>query len=542
MRKFVEFLSGFGGLTLSFILFTTVAVVGLFHLEYKPSLYWVFLVLSGGTFLITFALNFIGWVKTIFDDYRKTGNPINFLYEFFASLKLAIFIMLVLGILSMLGSTYIQQNRPFEWYLDQYGYDVGIWIWKLYLNDVFHSWYYILFIVLLAVNLTVCSIKRLPAVWRQAFGRERFTKLDEKMEKRLKAITVKVPGKEEVISFLKRKGFKVYMEEEDGRTYLYAEKGRFSRLGVYITHIALLIIMAGALIDALVGLRGSLLVAEGDTNDTILVGPEQKRYKLPFAVHLVDFRIKTYGEENPNVDQKIAMAISSYESDIEILERGRVVAKGTVKVNEPFDYGRYRLFQATYGILEGTSNMGVIVVDRKKAKENPEEAVVGTFTIRTGKVVEFKNMLISIDRVILNIHDPNNENELAPAVVLKVLINREAYNVPVIYDPRLTAVVFNQIEDLKEFPYMFFMDGFEPLFFSGLEVSYHPGTPIIWIGSTLLVLGMAVAFYTVHRKVWFRIEGKEAKLAIYSHKFKEEFKRTFLRELEALHSHGTERA
>ncbi|NPB07870.1 MAG: cytochrome c biogenesis protein, partial [Aquificae bacterium] len=538
MRKLAEFLSGFGGLTLSFILFTAVVVVGLFHLEYRPPLYWALLAISGGTFLVSFLLNLVGWIRAIAEDYRRTGNPLNFLYEFFASLKLAIFIMLVLGILSMLGSTYIQQNRPFEWYLDQFGYEVGIWIWKLYLNDVFHSWYYVLFIVLLAINLIVCSIKRLPAVWRQAFGKERFTRLDEKMEKRLKAITVRIPGSEDLIRFLKRKGFKVYMEEEGGRTYLYAEKGRFSRLGVYITHIALLVIMAGALIDALVGIRGSLLVAEGDTSDTILVGPEQKRYKLPFAVRLVDFRIKTYGEENPNVDERIAMAVSSYESDIEILERGEVVARGTVKVNEPFDYGRYRLFQATYGILEGTSGMGVIVVDRKKARENPEEAVVGTFTIRTGKVVEFRDMLISIERVILNIHDPDNQNELAPAVVLKVLLNRKAYNVPVIYDPRLTAMVFNQIEDLRDFPYMFFMDGFEPLFFSGLEVSYHPGTPLIWIGSTLLVLGMAVAFYTVHRKVWVRIEGKEAKIALYSHKFKEEFKRTFLRELEALHSHA----
>ncbi|HID65695.1 MAG TPA: cytochrome c biogenesis protein, partial [Aquificaceae bacterium] len=113
-------------------------------------------------------------------------------------------------------------------------------------------------------------------------------------------------------------------------------------------------------------------------------------------------------------------------------------------------------------------------------------------------------------------------------------INRTSYNVPVVYDPRLTATLYSHIEQIKDFPYMFFMNGFEPLFFSGFEVSYNPGTPVIWFGSIILILGMAVAFYSVHRKIWFRIEGDTAKIAFYSHKFKEEFKRSFLRELEEL--------
>ncbi len=537
MSRVFNFLKSYAGLVVGFILFTAAVIIGLFHLEERNILYWIFFTISLVTFGVSFLLNLYEWIKQIIQDYRKHKGIFDFLYDFFASLKLAIFIMLVLGILSMLGSTYIQQNKPFEWYLDQFGYEVGIWIWKLWLNDVFHSWYYILFIVLLAVNLIVCSIKRLPKVWKQAFSKERLTRLDEKAEKHLKPITMKVPGVEPVIKFLSKKGFKVYMEEEGNRVYLFAEKGRYSRLGVYITHIALLVIMAGALIDAIVGVRGSLLIPEGDTNDTILVGPEQKPYKLPFAVHLIDFRIKTYGEEKENVSEKFAQAISSYESDIEIINDGHVVAKGTVKVNHPFDFKNYRLFQATYGLLEGTSNMGLIIIDRKKALENPDEAVVGTLDIRSGKVVEFKDMLISIDRVILNIHDPENQNELAPAVVLKVLWERQPYDVPVVYDPRLTVLLFSQVEELKDFPYIFFMNGFEPLFFSGLEVSYHPGTILIWIGSTILVLGMAVAFYTVHRKVWIRIEGDTAKVSIWSHKFKEEFKRNFLKELESLHSH-----
>ncbi|HIQ49239.1 MAG TPA: cytochrome c biogenesis protein, partial [Aquifex aeolicus] len=192
MKRLIEFLSGYGGLVLGFLMFSGISILGLFHLEEVSILYWIAFSFGAIFFAISFSLNLYSWVKAIVEDYKKYPNIFSFIYDFFASLKLAIFIMLVLGILSMLGSTYIKQNEPFEWYLDNFGYEVGIWIWKLWLNDVFHSWYYIAFIVLLAVNLIVCSIKRLPRVWKQAFSKERIMKLDEKAEKHLKPITAKI--------------------------------------------------------------------------------------------------------------------------------------------------------------------------------------------------------------------------------------------------------------------------------------------------------------------------------------------------------------
>ena len=539
----------FGFFVFTLVLFAGVVIYGLFHTEEPGALYWTFFGISALLFLIGLLATLYKGARELIRDYRRHGNFWGFLYDFFASLKLAIFIMLLLGIFSMLGSTYIQQNEPFEVYLDKFGPTKAVWFWRLWLNDVFHSWYYIALIVLLAVNLIVCSIKRLPRIWRQTFGSERILKLDERAEKHLKPISVRIKDPQDVINLLIKKGFKVYREEEGGKIYLFAEKGRYSRLGVYIVHIALLIIMLGALIDAIFGIRGFLPVPEGETSNIMLVGPEDRRVKLPFAVHLKDFRIVTYGEEAQQKGTKVAEAfreaVASYQSDIEIINSGKKVAEGTVEVNKPFDFRSYRIFQASYGLTGGVGEMGVVVVDKDKAQKEPEKAIVGTFTIGSGKVVEFKDMLISVERVLLNIHNPQAgmDGELAPAVVLKVLWNRKDYNVPVVYDPQLTVLIYSEVgKELEDFPYVFFMDGFVPQFYSGFQVSYHPGTNIIWLGSIILVLGMAVAFYTVHRKVWVRIEGDTAKIAFYSHKFKEEFRRSFLRELEEIHAHGTQRA
>ena len=528
----------FGFFVITLVLFAGVVIYGLFHTEDPGAGYWIVFSVSALLFAVSLLATLHKGVQDLIKDYRKHGNIFGFLYDFFASLKLAIFIMLLLGIFSMLGSTYIQQLQPFETYLDRFGPDKAVWFWKLWLTDVFHSWYYIALIVLLAINLIVCSIKRLPRIWKQTFGSERVLKLDERTEKNLKPITIEISSADEIIRYLAKRGFKVFKEEEGDRVYIFAEKGRYSRLGVYVVHIALLVIMLGALIDLLLGIRGFLPVPEGSTEDIMLVGPQDKPVKLPFAVHLKEFRIITYGEEakekGREVKEEFKEAVAKYRSQIEIINSGKKVAEGPVEVNEPFIFRSYRIFQASYGLTGGVKDMGLVVVDKNLADKDPAKAIVGKIRVRSGEVTEFRDMLISVDRVMLNIFNPDAgfDGDLAPAVVLKVLKDRKDYNVPVVFDPQLTAFVYSEVgKDLEDFPYVFFMDGFVPQFYSGFQVSFHPGTNIIWAGSALLVLGMALAFYTVHRKVWVRIEGNTAKIAFYSHKFKEEFRRSILSDL-----------
>ncbi len=537
MGKFKDFITSYTFFVINIIVSTAVVVYGLFYAESPGIPYFTLL----GLTLLVFLISFIGLmyrgVQDIIKDYRRHGNIYGFIYDFFASIKLAIFIMLVIGILSMLGSTYIQQNREFDFYVNNFGLDKAIWFWKLWLTNVFQSWYYILFIVLLAVNLTVCSIKRLPGIWRYTFGKDRFSKLTEQMEKRLKAISMRVKADEEtILKFLAKKGFKVYMEKENGKTYIYGEKGRYSRLGVYIVHFGLLVILGGALIDALWGIRGTVIVPEGDKSNVLIIPARNIQINLPFFIEVTDFRIVPYGDESP----KFADAVKSFESDLRIIKDGEIVAEGMTMVNGPFDYEDYRIFQATYGLTGNVLNMGVAILDKEKVLQNDEEAFLGRVEVGVGKVAEFKDMLISIDRVILNIEDPaaGLRGELAPAVVLKVLKDRKSYDVPVIFDPRTSVFVqYNEMEELKDFPYFLLMDGFEPQYFSGLQISRNPGTNIIWLGSIFLVGGMMLAFYSVHRKIWMRLEGEKLWVAFYSHKFKEEFRKTFLQELEEIHLH-----
>ncbi len=538
----------FGGYTflvVSLVLFSATLIVGLFHIEERGILYFALLGGTSALFILalfSYALSVYSFLR---EEYARKKSLWSFLFDFLADLRLAIFIMILLAILSMLGSTYVQQNQPIEFYLDRFGADLGYWLWRLWITDVFRSWYYIGLIALLGINLIACSFKRLPRVWVQTFTRERFQRLDENMERHLKAISVEVnPSKEKVARFLASMGFRVFVEEEGGRTYFYAEKGRYARLGVYIVHIGLLVIMAGALIDALWGIRGSVIIPEGSKSDTLIIPAKERSVKLPFQIELKDFRIVSYEEEFQRKGKKAETpfkdAIASFESDIRIIQEGKPVAEGMTAVNSPFDFGVYRIFQATYGLTGEAGRVKLAIFDKKLAPQDPKKALVGEVELRAGRVSEFKNMLLSIDRSTLNIEDEQKgfQGELKPALVIKVLMDGKAYDVPVVYSPELTIFAQSQMPQLMDFPYAFFLVDFEPQFFSGLQVSRQPGTPIIWLGSLMVVGGMILAFYTVHRKVWARLENNTLKIAFWSHKFKEEFRRGFLRSLERLKQEG----
>ena len=41
--------------------------------------------------------------------------------------------------------------------------------------------------------------------------------------------------------------------------------------------------------------------------------------------------------------------------------------------------------------------------------------------------------------------------------------------------------------------------------FTGLTVARDPGANFVWVGSTLLVLGLVLVFFFPHRRVWVRV-------------------------------------
>lgn len=43
--------------------------------------------------------------------------------------------------------------------------------------------------------------------------------------------------------------------------------------------------------------------------------------------------------------------------------------------------------------------------------------------------------------------------------------------------------------------------------YTGLQVAKDPGVWVVWIGCILMVVGIYVAFFMAHRRVWVRVES-----------------------------------
>ena len=103
---------------------------------------------------------------------QSSENPsaIDQIWKSFASVKLTIGLLLTLAATSIIG-TLIPQNESPGAYLQSFGETLYRIFSLLGLFDMYHSWWFRALILLLVVNIIICSIDRLQATWKIIFAR-----------------------------------------------------------------------------------------------------------------------------------------------------------------------------------------------------------------------------------------------------------------------------------------------------------------------------------------------------------------------------------
>ena len=117
-------------------------------------------------------------------DEKRTLSPMDRVWNFFTSVKLAVFTLIVLAVASILG-TLVEQNQPPEKYHEIYEDWAFALMDRINLFDMYHSWWFLALLVLFTVNLACCTIDRFPKCL--SVVRNPRTKLDESLEKTLVA-------------------------------------------------------------------------------------------------------------------------------------------------------------------------------------------------------------------------------------------------------------------------------------------------------------------------------------------------------------------
>jgi cytochrome c biogenesis protein len=342
------------------------------------------------------------------EERKEKGNILS-------SVRLTIPLLILLAALSIIG-TVIPQNATEQQYLRQYSKETYYILKGFGLLNMYHSWWFIGVLILLAINLIACSVKRLPGVWRQ----------------------------------------------------VRATKANYARLGTYITHLSILLILVGGLIGALWGFKGYVEIREGETVDGfVLNNPEQKVRPLGFQVRCDAFRVDFYPDGSPR----------EFLSTLTFIDGDKVVIDhAPLRVNHPLSYGGLSFYQSSYGI----SARALLEVRGKRGK-GPAQ----TMRLGEGDVKPI----------------PGTEAELGLMQYEEQVHNRRGALLLVLFAPHAAPDGFWLFTDqqsgqgsVRQGAFTFTLKALEKRNYTGIQVTHDPGLPIVWIGCSLLVIGLVVTF------------------------------------------------
>ncbi len=426
------------------------------------------------------------------------------LMGFFSSLKLTIFLLIVLAITSIAG-TVIQQQASVQEYVAEYG-ETGYRLIKTFmLDDMYHSWWFLSLLGLLIVNIVVCSLDKLPRSWRFLTHPDKWPERGRLNQYAQKARWRSPMGLEEasasVKGVFKERGISFEEKREEGSFRLFAQKGQINRIGVTITHLSVIAIVLGGIIGGIWGFQGNMAIIEGESTPNVILRDMQHRIVLPFSVRCDSFDVTFYpGTGMPK----------EYKSVLSIVEGNRTVLTKAIRVNHPLVYKGIRFYQASYGTVSNERGVLTLVVTPKEGGKPKEVSVRVGGETKIDNNTTLKLVGFYPDLVLGEHNQPmSRSDELRnPAALLEIRRNGEFLG-------RSWLFAFHpNIHSSPSVPYTFRYVRFKGLQYTGIQVSKDPGVWVVWTGCILMILGLVITFFVSHRRWWVLVETRGDKSEI----------------------------
>lgn len=429
---------------------------------------------------------------------KKKKNPIQ---AFFASVKLTLFVLFMLAAFSIIG-TVIPQNKPAEFYVEAYGENMAGLFQTLDVPDMYSSWWFTSLLVLLSVNMIVCIFERFPNAWRLITMDNLQTKLQklERMGQRKKIVSaltaLKATGK--LNTLLQKNGWKAKQGDLDGSTLLFAQKGTWSRLGVFVFHASIIIIFIGAMIGSFFGYKAGVRIPETTATDTIYEFGTNKPIKLDFKVKCKRFKLTYYDTGMPR----------EFRSELAVIEDGKEVLTKSIVVNDPLTYKGLTFYQSSY---EAYQKMLITLVNNASGARKE-------FLVPPGEEISWAQEKMSFGII-------NKQRTPTPGYFrYKIWLNDEKGEASSFWMDEDTTTTFQR----SDVPYTISMKEF---YATGLQVTKDPGVWCVYFGCAVMLLSLIVAFFFSHRRVWIHIseteQGSEILITGSSNKDKVGFEKKF---------------
>jgi cytochrome c biogenesis protein len=432
-------------------------------------------------------------------------------WKFLASVKLAIFVLILLAGSSIIGTIVEQKAEPAtniallaKFFGDSAAPTVYNIFAKMGFMDMYGSWWFTSFLAIFCVNLIVCSIDRIPRTWR-------VIQMPQKpmSDNGIKSLPIKKEltfnsslnaAKDEFLNSMKASRYRVFEATEPDSVRLYSQKGKYARLAVYVVHLSIILIFLGAIVGVRFGFKGYLNLPEGRSSDTAYESPTQP-IPLGFRIKCNWYDTLYYeGIDTPR----------EFQSELVIIEDGREVMKKVIEVNDPLKYKGITFFQSSYGMMPDTEGFFVLDITPAGGQETRLWFKFGeSFEIPgtdiTGRIHDFSSALTR-DRYTGDLIT-YTDNMVNPAIAIEFTQPGKDSYVGWI---------------LKRYPETGMLPGGHSVKFAdywgveytGLQVAKDPGVWLIYLASIIMAIGLYVCFFISNKKIWINITSDKKSVRV----------------------------
>lgn len=415
-------------------------------------------------------------------------------------------------------------------------------------------------LLLLVASVCVCTVNRYLPIWRN-ISRPQTRVPDDYFERGQQVTDVAAPNPDSLVSQLRRRRYRVVTTEEDGTIYLFADRFSWAQMATFISHLALILFLAGGLVTVATSREQQIFVAEGGAGGAPVFAPTDPDHMQV----VVEDAVGTFDDSGFPLD---------FRTKLVVYQGGLEVARGVTTVNDPLEFGGYRFHQSAYfpdGVALRVRDLdsGRVVYDevlaltseaatpRVQVRDNAGKVLLDDLIIPTDFIGDAAGTLITVpgtdqqfwvgaqrigtteiwQLIVLKtssqdggrgIIEEGEESKLGsltfrfaglsgvPSTAVNGLPGAEGQIVMELSEgplgPLLTVgpVLGRALALSPEAPVA--LGGYEYTFlgqreFSGITVRRDPGSTVIWIATGLFLVGLVLTFYTPRRRLWGKINS-----------------------------------
>ena len=265
-------------------------------------------------------------------------------FKSIADLRFAIFILLMIASLSVIG-TIIEQDQSVETYKLNYPLTnqvFGFLSWDIILkfgfDHVYKTWWFIMLILLFGLSLLTCTLlQQFPSL--KVARRCQFFRTTQQFCRLNISTNLQHLSLSQILFKIKEKNYSIFQQ----KNIIYCYKGLIGKIAPIIVHFSMIIILIGALIGSLSGFKAQEIIPKTETfHIQNVLNNGQFTWIPKVSIRVNDFWI-TYTKQT---------TIAQFYSDLSILNvDGNEIERKTIFVNSPAKYNGIDYYQTDWNII-----------------------------------------------------------------------------------------------------------------------------------------------------------------------------------------------